>query len=220
MVESSDGPNSKSFSWKRTDVDFFSGEDVLLIARQLIGMRLNTLIDNKLTTGIITETEAYAGETDRASHAFGGRRTTRTETMYQQGGLAYIYLCYGIHSLLNVVTNQPGVPHAVLIRGIYPVSGLDLMEQRFNRRIKPVKDGSGPGKVTKLMGLDCSYNATDMSVSNVLWIEESDFRFSHRFIKATPRIGVDYAGEDALLPYRYLVDNQIAETEIKKAGLC
>jgi len=219
MVENSGGPNYKSFLWKRTDVDFFSGEDVLLIARKLIGMRLNTLIDNKLTSGIITEAEAYAGETDRASHAFGGRRTRRTETMYQQAGLAYIYLCYGIHSLLNVVTNIEGIPHAVLIRAVYPVSGLDIMERRINRRINPVKDGSGPGKVTKLMGLDCSYNATDMTVSNVLWIEDSDFRFSRRLIKSTPRIGVDYAGEDALLPYRYLVDNQMAEAEIKKAGL-
>jgi DNA-3-methyladenine glycosylase len=94
------------------------------------------------------------------------------------------------------------------------------MERRINRRINPVKDGSGPGKVTKLMGLDCSYNATDMTVSNVLWIEDSDFRFSRRLIKSTPRIGVEYAGEDALLPYRYLIDNQMAEAEIKKAGLC
>ena len=114
---------------KLTD-SFFLRSNVVNIARDLIGKYIYTIFDEKLTGGIITETEAYNGIVDRASHAFGGRRTDRTEIMYKRGGLAYVYLCYGIHSLFNVVTNKDGIPHAVLIRAIFPIEGVELMRKR------------------------------------------------------------------------------------------
>ena len=186
---------------------------------QLLGYKLVSCFNNELTSGIITETEAYAGETDRASHAFGGRRTRRTETMYQKGGLAYIYLCYGIHSLFNVVTNLPGIPHAVLIRGIFPLEGISVMQERIQRQPDVIKDGFGPGKVSRLLGINYINNGADMIVSNELWMEKSDFVFNDSRIRTTKRIGVDYAREDAELPYRFVIDHREAAEEIKKAGL-
>src|SRR6185436_18626958 len=103
----------------------------------LLGKYLFTNFDGIFTGGIITETEAYNGVVDRASHAFGGRRTARTETMYGEGGTAYVYLCYGIHSLFNVVTNKKNDPHAVLIRAIYPTEGIDQMRIRRRRPKSP-----------------------------------------------------------------------------------
>ncbi len=113
--------------------DFYQRPDVLGIARELIGKVLVANINGERTTGIITETEAYAGITDRASHAWNDRRTPRTEIMYGAGGHAYVYLCYGIHSLFNVVTNTIGIPHAVLIRAICPIEGLETMLMRAKR---------------------------------------------------------------------------------------
>ena len=107
--------------------DFYQREDVLTISRELLGKVLCTQFEGELTSGIIVETEAYAGETDQASHTYGGRRTLRTEVMYAPGGVSYIYLCYGIHHLFNVVTNFEGIPHAILIRAIKPIDGIDIM---------------------------------------------------------------------------------------------
>src|SRR5271157_3203193 len=101
---------------KKLSPSFYLQKDVVLIARSLLGKILYSCVDNCLVSGMITETEAYGGVTDRASHAYGGRFTERTKTLYQAGGRAYVYLCYGMHSLFNVVTNQKGTPHAVLIR--------------------------------------------------------------------------------------------------------
>ncbi len=122
--------------------------------------------------------------------------------MYQRGGIAYIYLCYGIHSLLNVVTNSDDIPHAVLIRGIVPFEGIDIMEERISRKVK-VKDGIGPGKVTKLLGLTFADDGADLIKGNKLWIENTRIILPEDQIIVTPRIGVDYAQEDALLPYRF-----------------
>ena len=99
-------------------LSFYQSDDVVFLARSLLGKSLLTFLDGKLTGGIITETEAYAGINDKASHAYGGRKTKRTEVMYREGGVCYVYLCYGIHYLFNVVTGKKDVPHAVLIRGI------------------------------------------------------------------------------------------------------
>ena len=129
----------------KLNLAFYQREDVVEVAKDLLGKCLFTRFDNKVTAGIITETEAYAGTGDRASHAFGGRRTARTEVMYSAGGVAYVYLCYGIHSLFNVVTNVEGVPHAVLIRAVYPVRGLETILER--RKIK-IND---PAKILSLI---------------------------------------------------------------------
>ena len=153
-----------------------------------------------LTGGVITETEAYAGPGDRACHAYGNRRTRRTETMYSAGGVAYIYLCYGIHHLFNVVTNAAGKPFAVLIRALQPTHGLPAMKRRLGR---PAGDSlGGPGVLTKALGIRTEYDGTDLT-GNMIWIEDRGCRVSRDAIEEAPRIGVDYAGEDARHHWRF-----------------
>ena len=162
--------------------DFYLRANVVQIAQELLGKQLVTLVEGKLTSGIICETEAYAGTTDRASHAFGGRRTKRTEIMYADGGIAYVYQCYGIHSLFNIVTNIVEVPHAVLIRGIIPAEGIETMLQRTGKVRVPKNFGIGPGNVTRMLGIHFSHTGTDLvKVSGgghdpVIWIEDSDHK--------------------------------------------
>lgn len=194
---------------------FYHREKVTTIARELLGKELISFTNQQLTSGIITETEAYEGINDKASHAYGNRMTPRTKTMYEQGGIAYIYLCYGIHSLLNVVTNIEGVPHAVLIRAIFPLKGKDIMMERLGRLVVP-KEGIGPGKVSRLLGLKVADNGSDLINGHHLWIEETGLRIADSQIAITPRIGVSYAGEDALLPYRFVIEHKLIEEEIKK----
>lgn len=183
--------------------DFFTSDNVTEIARQLLGKYLFTAFDSKVCSAIITETEAYAGITDRASHAYGGRRTARTEVMFAEGGVAYVYLCYGIHSLFNIVTSTDGNPHAVLIRGVIPETGADIMLQRINKKSLPMNVGVGPGKVSKLLGLRVAHSG--MSVcGNTIWLEDRGIQPAADEIFCGKRIGVDYAGADAELPYRFI----------------
>ncbi len=186
-------------------LSFYCRNDVVLIAKELLGKFLVTRIDGIKTAGIITETEAYNGETDRASHAFGGRRTARTEVMYSEGGTAYVYLCYGIHSLFNVVTNKKNIPHAVLIRAIYPVEGFEKMLSRRRRPKATEADLCiGPGTVSQALGIHFSDTGKSL-LGNEIWIEDRKFRIPDSKIITGPRVGVDYAGKDALLPYRFRV---------------
>ena len=184
---------------------FYLREDVVGIARELLGKVLVSRIDGALTSGIITETEAYAGVIDRASHAFGGRRTGRTEVMYARGGTAYVYLCYGIHHLFNVVTNASDTPHAVLIRAMHPLQGIDVMKQRRRQERLTTR---GPGTVSQALGIHTSHTGTDL-LGDILHIEDRKIQVPATAIVAGPRIGVDYAGEDALLPYRFHIDPRI-----------
>jgi len=217
-MKHSNGLNDGKPSWQRPEKQFFLDDDVVLLARKMLGMKILSLVDGNLSAGLIVETEAYAGITDRASHASGGRRTSRTEPMYGPGGIAYIYLCYGIHALLNVVTNQPDIPHAVLIRGILPLDGIEFMESRLGRKLKPNgADGYGPGRVTRLLGIDCGLNGTDLTQSQRLWLESCGLMIDDKLIKITPRIGVQYAGSDAFLPYRFIIDHSVATNALKKA---
>ena len=184
---------------------FYTGDDVVAIARDLLGKVLCTRIDGLMTRAIITETEAYAGVDDRASHAFGGRRAGRTEPMFGPGGFAYVYLCYGIHHLFNVVTNEKDVPHAVLVRAGSPLEGLDLM---LSRRGKEKEDRSllgGPGSLAKALGITTGHTGVSL-LGNRIWIEDESIRISDDMITIGPRVGVDYAGEDAARPYRFLID--------------
>ena len=183
-------------------VSFFEHEHTLQTAKLLIGKVLVSNIDGSITTGIISETEAYLGEKDRASHAFGLRRTTRTEIMFGPAGHVYVYLCYGIHHLFNVVTNIKGVPHAILIRNILPLAGLDVMMKRRNKNeLKTLL--TGPGTLSQALGINISHNGTKLSGSQI-FIEDHGISISEDRIESTPRIGVDYAGEDAALPYRFI----------------
>lgn len=188
------------------DYDFYRRDDVNLISRELLGKFLFTRINGYLTGGIIVETEAYAGVTDRASHAWGNRRTARTEVMYRDGGLAYIYLCYGIHHLFNVITNIKEVPHAILIRALEPVEGIPFMLERRRQRQAGPKLTAGPGMLTQALGLTRDQDGSDLKGS-VVWIEDHNKSYLNHEIIASPRVGVDYAGEDAENPWRYRVKN-------------
>ena len=184
---------------------FYLSDDVVKIAKALLGKHLCTNIDGKgITSGIITETEAYAGVNDKASHAYGGRRTKRTDIMYWEGGVAYVYLCYGVHSLFNIVTGKKDNPHAILIRAIKPVNGIALMLERTGKKALNEKSGIGPGKVTKLLGIHYSNTGTSLR-GNEIWIEDKGVKISSKDIIAGLRVGVDYAGEDAKLPYRFQI---------------
>ena len=127
--------------------DFYIRENVVLVAKELLGKVLFTKINGKITAGIISETEAYAGITDRASHAYNNRRTARTEIMFAEGGTAYVYLCYGMHHLFNVVTNKKDIPHAVLIRAIKPIDGIPTILKRRNRKKREAKKAQGKTKL-------------------------------------------------------------------------
>lgn len=182
---------------------FYERTDVVKIARDLLGKVLVTRFDNILTSGMITETEAYEGVTDRASHAYNNRRTERTEIMYWQGGTAYIYLCYGVHSLFNVVTNKKDIPHAILIRGLKPLEGTEAMLKRLYAKVLKGDMLIGPGKLSKALGIHYSATGTDL-LGNTIWIEDRKIKIRDNDITAGPRIGIDYAGEDAKLPYRFI----------------
>lgn len=184
---------------------FYLQPDVVQIARNLIGKVLVTQIDNLTTSGIITETEAYAGATDKASHAYQNLRTARTETMFAQGACAYIYLCYGMHHLFNIVTNVENIPHAVLIRSIYPLEGWETMLKRRKRKASKSTLCNGPAKLSQALGITTKLDKTSL-LGNTIWIEDRGIRITPEKIKATPRIGVDYADEDALLKYRFITN--------------
>jgi DNA-3-methyladenine glycosylase len=141
---------------------------------------------------------------DRASHAYGGRRTARTEVIYGRGGTAYVYLIYGIHHLFNVVTHGKDTPHAVLIRGIEPVEGMDVMLRRTGKQPGDKTLGRGPGNVSTALGIHTRQTGLSL-IRNEIYIADDGFRYPFTDIEASPRIGVDYAGEDALLPYRFSV---------------
>ncbi|MBE4948771.1 DNA-3-methyladenine glycosylase [Chryseobacterium culicis] len=183
---------------------YYSNPDVLFIAQDLLGKVLFTEINGETTAGIIVETEAYFGVHDKASHAYGGRRTDRTETLYSEGGVSYVYLCYGIHHLFNVVTSVQDEPHAVLVRAIEPLIGKEIMELRRNMPASKPSISAGPGSASKALGIDRLFNRKDLT-ENEIWIEDHGISYSSDEIIAGPRIGVAYAQEDALLPWRFFV---------------
>ncbi|MFD0764934.1 DNA-3-methyladenine glycosylase [Mucilaginibacter lutimaris] len=187
---------------------YYHNPDVVALSRDLIGKYLFTNIDGELTGGYIVETEAYAGVNDKAAHSYGGKVTPRTQTMYMQGGISYVYLCYGIHEMFNVVVSGEGHPHAILIRAVHPTDGLDVMMLRRNMEIVKPNITKGPGSVAKALGISRKINAMTLQ-SDVIWIEDRGLTFSNEEVAAGPRIGVDYAGNDALLPYRFYVKGNI-----------
>lgn len=181
---------------------YFQQENVVALARELIGCRLNTVIDGKHCSAVVVETEAYAGISDKASHAYMGRKTNRTSVMYQNGGVAYVYFCYGMHYLFNVVTAGENVPHAILIRALLPINGIETMQQRRGLNIGFAQLANGPGKLTRAMGIGMEHNGILLEEGRI-WFEKTNEMLSGS-IEITPRIGIDYAGEDALLPYRFV----------------
>ncbi len=189
---------------KKLPLSFYRRDNVVEIARLLIGKYVFSNIGNRLCGGIITETEAYAGITDRASHAYNSRRTKRTQTMYLPGGISYVYFSYGMHHLFNVVTAGKEVPHAVLIRGIIPTEGIEIQQIRRKMAATEKQLTNGPAKVCQALGISLQHNAVSL-LGNILWIADNGFVPNQEQIMASPRIGVNYAGEDAKLPYRFIL---------------
>lgn len=184
---------------------FYQQSNVVKVAKELLGKQLFTNVNNLLTSGIIVETEAYSWK-ERGCHAYANKKTQRNAVMFLPGGFSYVYLCYGIHNLFNVVTNKDGVGEAVLIRALEPVIGVETMQERMGVK-SPKRITSGPGKLTKALGIDRSMNGKYLLDDDV-WIEDSGTKVGSSKIIASKRIGIDYAGEDAELPWRfYIKDN-------------
>ena len=184
--------------------DFYSRTDVVQISRELLGCLLCTEIDGEFTSGLITETEAYCGRNDKACHANNNTRTDRTEVMYGPPGHSYIYLCYGIHHLFNVVTNQRELADAVLVRGIKPIDGIETMKRR--RGMESMKNlTNGPGKLSQALAINRKMSGCSL-LEPPIWIESSHFKIKDEHITPSTRIGVDYAGDDALREWRFTVN--------------
>lgn len=183
-------------------MEFYQRNDVAGIARELLGKALVTRTGGVLTSGIIVETEAYSWK-ERGCHAYGSRLTPRTSVMFRRGGHAYVYLCYGMHHMFNIVTNAEGVAEAILIRALEPGEGISEMIRRRGKSVKFNHLTSGPGKLTKSMGIDRSFNGKILS-DNEIWIRDGKL-IRRSQIAVSRRIGIDYAGEDANLPWRFSI---------------
>lgn len=186
---------------------YYLQDNVVSIARDLIGKKIVSVIDGELTSGMITETEAYRGHDDKACHAHLGRFTERTKIMYEEGGVAYVYLCYGIHHLFNIITNSKDRADAVLIRAVAPIDGVEVMLKRRSKEQLDKTLTSGPGNFTKAFGLDRSHYGADLTGDQV-WIEEDkNVALKAEDLTVSTRIGIDYAEEDKDLPWRFYLNS-------------
>ena len=184
-------------------VEFYRQADVVSIARQLLGKHIYTCINGELTGGIIVETEAYRGPEDRGSHAYNNKKTPRNEMMYKAGGFAYMYICYGIHDMLNIVTGEEGMSHAALIRAIEPVKRLDIMKSRRGLVGNDIRLCQGPGALAKSLGLTKFHNGTDLQ-GNLLWLTEEVVTYTEDQVVAAPRVGMNFEGPYKIIPWRFL----------------
>ncbi|MBS1949946.1 MAG: DNA-3-methyladenine glycosylase II [Cytophagales bacterium] len=195
----------------KLELSFYQKSKVTRIAQQLLGKLLFSKINNCLTSGMIVETEAYS-EIEKGSHAHRGK-TRRNEVMFGEGGVAYVYLCYGVHEMFNVVTNVANKADAILIRALQPMAGADLMMKRM--KVDSMKRiTSGPGKLTKAMGIGRKLNGISLR-SDEIWIEDCGVNIKPKEIVTTPRIGIDYAGKDAQLPWRYFIKENVWVSKLK-----
>lgn len=189
--------------------DFYL-RDTLTVARELLGKYLISKKDDEILIAKIVEVEAYLGYEDKAAHTYGGRRTQRTEVMYGNAGIAYVYFTYGMHNLLNVVTREESIGEAVLIRAVEPISEFDNFSmRRFGKNYAELNSyqkkniTNGPAKLTKAMGIDLTYNGLDMTVGEKLYIVEGESEFK---ITSSKRIGIDYAEEAIDYLYRFYIE--------------
>lgn len=190
---------------KKLDESFYLRADALTISRELLGKVLvSDLKDEPKTSGRIVETEAYIAPEDKASHAYNYKKTKRTKTMFMSGSTAYVYLCYGIHAMFNVITHQEGTPHAILVRAIEPMEGIDTMLQRRNRSKKERTLTAGPGCVSQALGITTKLNTCSV-LGDQVWIEDNGDKISADNIQATPRVGIPSAGEYKDKPWRFKV---------------
>lgn len=186
---------------KKLPQHFYLREDTLVVARELLGKLLVVPDgDGRRVAGMIVETEAYQGTTDRAAHSYGGRRTPRNEVMYGPGGHVYVFFVYGMYYQFNVVTGPPDHPHAILIRAIEPVEGIEIMRARRGE-MKDRNLTSGPGKLCIALSIDRSLNG-DRLVGRRVWLEDHQMPADNK-VAVGKRVGIDYAGDDAEKPWRF-----------------
>ncbi|MGB4844385.1 MAG: DNA-3-methyladenine glycosylase [Ferruginibacter sp.] len=189
---------------KKLPLEFYKRNDVVRIAKELIGKIIVTRFDGHITSGRIVETEAYIGLTDRASHSFGGKRTARNEHMYADAGTAYVYICYGMHHLFNVVTNQKNIPDAVLIRAVEPMKGVDIMLARTGKLKVDDTLTKGPGNAAKALGISKIHSGINLRKEDIIIVDDGSI-VKPALIAASRRIGVESSGDAALKPYRFYV---------------
>ncbi len=189
-------------SAKKLSENFYERADVVQVARELLGKTLVSAVDGIYTAARITEVEAYAGRNDKACHANDGLRSARTEIMYGRGGVAYVYLCYGLHHLFNVVTNVKGQADAVLIRAVKPIAGEEYMLKRRGKAKIEKNLSSGPATLSQALGFKTILLYGSFLQGDLIWIEDAPLLKPEEMVVST-RIGVDYAGEDALKPWRF-----------------
>lgn len=189
---------------EKIPLSFYKRKEVISIARELLGKIVVTHFDGQYTSGRIVETEAYVGITDKASHSFGGKRTARNEHMYAAAGTAYVYICYGMHHMLNVVTNDAEVPDAILIRAIEPLQGPDIMQQRTGKKPGDKSITRGPGNVAKALGIFKHHSGRPL-LHDELYLADDGYTLPAELLGSSARIGVESAGADGLLPYRFYV---------------
>ena len=195
-----------SQSHRMLDRSFFLSEDVVLLSKQLLGKYLVVEQENVRTAGRIVEVEAYDGLLDKACHAYPNRRTARTEIMFAPGGHAYVYLCYGIHHLFNIVTAPAGIPHAILVRALEPIENVEMMMKRRKLDKPGRRLTAGPGMFTRAMGITTANDGVDLlDMASPIWLEDRGELLMENEIQASTRIGIDYAEECALWPWRFYI---------------
>lgn len=189
---------------KKLTIDFYNRTDVIQVAKELLGKIIITNIDGHKTSARIVETEAYIAITDRASHSYNGKRTERNEHMYGPAGNSYVYICYGMHHLFNVVTNNPGTPDAVLIRAAMPLSGIEIMLQRTNKLKADYTLTKGPGNMAKALGISKQHSGVNLQGTKI-FLADDNFIVTPKDLGISKRIGVDGAGEAAMYPFRFYI---------------
>jgi DNA-3-methyladenine glycosylase len=189
---------------KKVPLSFYDRDDVVQIARELLGKIIVTNFEEQITSARIVETEAYIGITDKASHSYGHRRTARNEHMYSPPGTAYVYICYGMHQMFNIVTNKKDIPDAVLIRAVEPLDGIDLMAKRTGKNINDKTLTRGPGNVGKALGIYKHHSGLFLLDKEIYLLDDGKKMIAEK-IGISKRIGVDGAGDDALLPFRFYI---------------
>ena len=189
---------------KKIPLGFYSRKDVVQIAKELLGKIIVTNFDGKITSARIVETEAYVAMVDKASHAFGGRRTAKNEHMYSPAGTSYVYICYGMHQMFNIVTNDKNIADAVLVRAVEPLTGIDIMLERTGKEKLDFTLTKGPGNVGKALGIFKKHSGLHL-LDDEIYLKDDGYIIEENKIGVSGRIGVESAGADALLPYRFYV---------------
>ncbi|MEO6584468.1 MAG: DNA-3-methyladenine glycosylase [Ferruginibacter sp.] len=190
---------------KKLPISFYARTDVVQIARELLGKIVTTNFNGEITAGRIVETEAYVAITDKASHAFAGKRTARNEHMYEAAGKTYVYICYGMHQMLNIVTNKKDIPDAILIRAIEPLAGVNIMLARTGKKVADSTLTKGPGNVGKALGINKKHSNLSLQDEAIYIYADELSTIEDSSIGSSKRIGVESAGADGFLPYRFFL---------------